>query len=186
MTKFATTSLHPPSRPVDGAQRTSGSRLNADSAQLHRLPLSIETNWKRSSRPKWGLDGLTIKKGIVNWGLRERMPTMADSGREGILSPLVDQASLRATFRRRRDPFVYKKISSDEERGHLDEGWLVHKSTRSHTWMKKSKSPDTRLEDRIWCLFFQMGYPVLSGEKFRIQYKQSDGTDGLKKTMKRS
>jgi hypothetical protein len=47
--------------------------------------------------------------------------------------------------------------------------------------MKKSKSPDTRLEDRIWCLFFQMGYPVLSGEKFLIQYKQSDGADGSKR-----
>lgn len=108
--------------------------------------------------------------------LRERMPTKVGSEREGILSPLVDQESLRTTFRRRRDPFVYKKVTSDEERSHLDEGWVVHKPIRSHTWMKKAKSPDTRLEDRVWCLFFQMGYPVLNAEKFRIQYKNSDGT----------
>ncbi|HTB04308.1 MAG TPA: DGQHR domain-containing protein [Bradyrhizobium sp.] len=108
------------------------------------------------------------------------MPTKVGSEREGLLGPLVDQESLRATSRRRRDPFVYKKISSDEERHHLDQGWVVHKPTRTHTWMKKSKSPDARLEDRIWSLFFQMGYPVLSSEKFRIQYKQSDGTLGSK------
>jgi DNA sulfur modification protein DndB len=108
-------------------------------------------------------------------GVEGSMPTKVGSEREGILGPLVDQESLRTTFRRRRDPFVYKKVTSDEERSHLDEGWVVHKPIRSHTWMKKAKSPDTRLEDRVWCLFFQMGYSTLNAEKFRIQYRNSDG-----------
>jgi hypothetical protein len=47
--------------------------------------------------------------------------------------------------------------------------------------MKKPKTAETRLEDRIWCLFFQMGYPVLSGEKFTIQYKKADGSVDLKR-----
>lgn len=85
------------------------------------------------------------------------MPVKASSEREGILGPLVDQ-ELRATFRRRRDPFIYKKVPTEDERAHLDDGWIVHKPIRSHTWMKKPKSPETRLEDRIWCLLFQMGY----------------------------
>jgi DGQHR domain-containing protein len=109
------------------------------------------------------------------------MPTKVGLEREEALGPLVDQGSLRTTFRRRRDPFLYKKVSSEEEQSHLDDGWVVHKPIRSYTWMKKAKSPDARLEDRVWCLLFQMGYPVLSAEKFRIQYKNSDGT----KTWKR-
>jgi hypothetical protein len=93
------------------------------------------------------------------------MPTKVGSEREGLLGPLVDQELLRTTFRRRRDEFVYKKVASEEERSHLDDGWVVHKPTRSHTWMKKAKSVETRLEDRVWCLFFQMGYPVAWLEK---------------------
>lgn len=107
------------------------------------------------------------------------MAAKAIAERGGILGPLIDQ-ELRATYRRRRDPFVYKKVPAEEERAYLDEAWIVHKPIRSHTWMKKPKSPETRLADRIWCLFFQMGYPVLSGENFTIQHKKSDGTSGTK------
>lgn len=109
------------------------------------------------------------------------MSTRSGSGREGILGPLVDHQSLRTTFRRRKDPFIYKKVPPDEERAHLDESWVVHKPIRSHTWMKKPKSPDTKLEDRIWCLFFLMGYPVLSDDKFTIEYKTSEGANGSKR-----
>ena len=84
------------------------------------------------------------------------MPTGAKSDREGVLGPLVDPTLLRTAFRRRRDPFVYKKISSDEERVHLDDDWLVHKQTRTHIWIKKPKSSVAMLEDRIWCLFFRI------------------------------
>jgi hypothetical protein len=93
------------------------------------------------------------------------MPTRKGSGREGTLGPLVDHESLRTTFRRRKDPFIYKKVPPDEERAHLDEAWVVHKPMRSHTWMKKPKSPDTKLEDRIWCLFFRKR---CSGITFRL------------------
>jgi DNA sulfur modification protein DndB len=109
------------------------------------------------------------------------MPTKVGLEREGLLGPLVDQENLRTISRRRRDASVYKKVTSDEEQSHLDDGWVVHKPIRSHTWLKKAKSPETKLEDRVWCLLFQMGYSVLSGEKFRIQYKNSEGESTSKR-----
>lgn len=46
--------------------------------------------------------------------------------------------------------------------------------------MKRLKRFDRLLEDQVWCLFYRMGYPVLSGPRFRIQYKRSDGSVGTK------
>ena len=47
--------------------------------------------------------------------------------------------------------------------------------------MKKPKSAEILLEDRIWCLFYRMGYSRLSGPKFRIEFKNNDGSTGLKR-----
>ena len=44
--------------------------------------------------------------------------------------------------------------------------------------MRKAKTHDERLENRVWCVLYQLGYPVLnSGRKFEIQIaKSNDGT----------
>jgi DGQHR domain-containing protein len=42
--------------------------------------------------------------------------------------------------------------------------------------MRKAKSHDEVLENRIWCILYQLGYPVLNvGRKFSIQIANQDG-----------
>jgi DGQHR domain-containing protein len=97
------------------------------------------------------------------------------------LSPLLDGDDLRTAFRRRKDANDYQKVGTDDEGDLIEAGWSLHKRMQSHVWLKKPKSPDSMLEDRVWCLFYRMGYPRLSGSKFRIEYRNNDGTTGHKR-----
>jgi len=109
------------------------------------------------------------------------MQTRDKIGRDDALGPFVDEQSLNSAFRRRKDPFFYKKIAAAEESEHLGAGWQIHKPTQSYTWVKKPKSPDNLLEDRVWCLLYRMGYSVLGAEKFQIQYKNKEGASSSKR-----
>jgi DNA sulfur modification protein DndB len=100
--------------------------------------------------------------------------TDSDGGLE-----LLQGDLLRVAFRRRRDEFEYSKIESKDENGFAQSGWAVHKRTQSHVWMKRAKNSDARLEDRIWCLLYRMGYPRLSGAKFDIPFKGGEATKRL-------
>src|SRR5580704_3410500 len=91
-----------------------------------------------------------------------------------LLSPLVEVDTLRSVFRRRKDENEYRKISSEDQKRYLEDGWQVHKEMTSHLWMKKPKSAEIMLEDRIWCLFYRMGYTQISGANFRIEFKKND------------
>jgi DGQHR domain-containing protein len=93
----------------------------------------------------------------------------------GALEPLLEEDALRQAFRRRRDGFDYVKVPTKDEAASVETGWSMHKRTQSHVWMKKPKAPDVLLEDRIWCLFFRLGYPHLNAPKFRVDIKSSDG-----------
>ena len=97
------------------------------------------------------------------------------------IGPILEGAdSLRAAYRRRRDENDYVKIHPADQEKYKELGWTVHKELQSHVWIKQRKPADRILEDRIWCLFFRMGYPVLSGPKFRIAYTRLDGSRGEK------
>src|SRR6187431_387696 len=97
------------------------------------------------------------------------------------LSPLLDGDELRTAFRRRKDANDYPKVGINDESDLTKVGWSLHKKMQAHVWLKKPKSSDTMLEDRIWCLFYRMGYPRLSGPKFRIEYRNNDGSTGHKR-----
>ena len=90
-------------------------------------------------------------------------------------------AGQRSVFRRRKDANEYRKISSEDKKKYLEDGWQVHKEMTSHSWVKKPKSAEIMLEDRIWCLFYRMGYTTISGANFRIEFKKSDGSPGSKR-----
>jgi Holliday junction resolvase len=97
------------------------------------------------------------------------------------LAPIIDEANARRTaYRRRKDENDYVKIHPADEQKYASEKWQPHKATQTHLWLKRRKSFDRLLEDQVWCLFYKMGYPVLNGPRFRIQYKRSDGTTGAK------
>jgi DGQHR domain-containing protein len=97
------------------------------------------------------------------------------------LSPLLDGDASRLEFRRRRDDHDYAKIPQEDEKKYLSSGWTIHKKLQSHLWIKRPKSVEVLLEDRVWCLFYRMGYPRISGPKFSVAFKNADGSNGIKK-----
>jgi DGQHR domain-containing protein len=98
-----------------------------------------------------------------------------------VLNPMVQGDGLRAMYRRRNDDNLYLKIPNEKEKQYLHDGWSIHKKAKTHSWVKRSKSAEIALEDRVWCLFFRMGYQNLSGLKFRVEFVNPDGSSGTKR-----
>jgi DGQHR domain-containing protein len=106
---------------------------------------------------------------------------LSKENRHDLLAPLVqDEAALRAAYRRRLDQYDYVKIHPADEAKYAGLGWESHKRLKSSLRVKKQKSKDKTLEDRLWCLLYSMGYDVLSGDNFKIAYKRADGSIGEK------
>src|ERR1700683_1332483 len=99
----------------------------------------------------------------------------------GPLGPLLERDELRSVFRRRRDENEYRKIELKDRRKYEAEALQIHKEMASGLWIKRSKSADLILEDRIWCLFYRMSYPRISGQNFSIELKNADGAGGSKR-----
>jgi len=82
-----------------------------------------------------------------------------------------------AEFKRRRDPTLYMKVPIGGEAPYLAEGWSPAKKLKRQLRLSKPKDHDLHLEDRVWSLFYRMGYADLNkGHDFVISYKAADGT----------
>ncbi len=94
------------------------------------------------------------------------------------LAPLVTSDGERhAEFKRRRDQFVYMKVPIGGEAPYLAEGWGVSKKLKRQLRLAKEKALDRQFEDRVWRLFYRMGYEDLNkGHDFTIRYKAADGS----------
>jgi len=94
------------------------------------------------------------------------------------LAPLVStDGEKHAEFKRRRDQFLYIKVPIGAETPYLDDGWMISKKLKREIRLSKSKNLDREFEDRIWRLFYRMGYDDLNkGHEFTIRYKAADGS----------
>ena len=92
------------------------------------------------------------------------------------LTPLVStDGEKHAEFKRRRDEFAYLKVPKDGENPYLAEGWKISKKLKRQVRLAKAKSLDRQFEDRVWRLFYRMGYDDLNkGHEFKIWYKAAD------------
>ena len=98
-----------------------------------------------------------------------------------ILSPLLEEERLLASeFRKRRSANDYKSVHPADVPCEESKGWIVQRPGKRKTRLKRSKSHDRGLEDRVWCLFYAMGYRVMNGENFKISFTRSDGSVGKK------
>ena len=76
----------------------------------------------------------------------------------------------RAEFGRRKKFYVEKTINPKLIEEYEKEGWIHVTDLKSGAKMKKAKSHDEVLENRIWCILYQLGYPLLNaGRKFSIE-----------------
>jgi DNA sulfur modification protein DndB len=105
------------------------------------------------------------------------MPKGKGDDRLPLESLAVSDGEKHAEFKRRRDQFVYMKVPMGGEAPYLAEGWTIEKKLTRQLRLSKLKSLDRQFEDRIWRLFYRMGYDELNrGHDFTIQYKATDGS----------
>ena len=97
------------------------------------------------------------------------------------LFPLVtDDKELASEYRRRKSAYRFKSSHTADVSGEIKKGWIVQRAGKRATRLKKLKSHDKRLEDRVWCLLYSMGYRTISGENFNIAFKREDSSTGRK------
>jgi len=69
------------------------------------------------------------------------------------------------------------KVPIGGEAPYLAEGWTQSKKLKRQLRLSRKKSIDRQLEDRVWRLFYRMGYDDLNkGPDFTIRYKAADGS----------
>jgi DNA sulfur modification protein DndB len=97
--------------------------------------------------------------------------------KDAILDPLLEGSdALKKTYRRRKDEDEYLKIKTSDSEKYFEQGWETHKEIKDALWVKRRKSAEQLLENRIWMLFYRMGYPSISGNDFHINYRKADGS----------
>lgn len=98
-----------------------------------------------------------------------------------LLVPLLQtKGALLAEYRKRRNPFAFLTAHPADEAKYLAEGWAIHRRGKRAFRLKRAKAHDDALEDRVWCLFYRMGYPEIGGSHFKVKYQRRDGSLGEK------
>lgn len=105
----------------------------------------------------------------------------SDTPSSGVLAPLLSDAKeLTAAYRKRKTPFVFESVHPADVETKRGQGWEIQRRGQRKTRMRKAKSHDRLLEDRVWCFLYRLGYPALNGERFNIGFEREDGTKGKK------
>ena len=66
---------------------------------------------------------------------------------------------------------------------YLNDGWEIEKELKIKTRLRKPWSHDQRLENKVWHLFYLLGYPeISSGRTFKVTIKRK-GAEPIKKQI---
>lgn len=101
-------------------------------------------------------------------------------GNDLLIGLLTEKPDVRASYGRRKELYSFQSIDVDQFPAFEEDGWEVSKEGARRLRIKKEKTLQTQLEDEVWCLFYRLGYQELSGEKFCIEYVDSDGNSNRK------
>jgi len=97
------------------------------------------------------------------------------------LQPLISDAKDAASaFRKRKSLYQENAVHPADVADEIERGWSVMREGKRAVRLKRLKSHDVWLEDRVWCLFYGMGYPVLNAGGFKISFEREDGSIGRK------
>ena len=133
--------------------------------------LSSFESWRLNSLLSFFLECSTNGKKITS--NREQVSNLLD--------PLLfDDASIKATLRDRRSDYIYQSVHPADQQKYEEDGWELERLGKTSARMRRRKTGDRKLEDRVWVLLARMGYPVLGGDRFHIFYTRESGTQGKK------
>lgn len=103
-----------------------------------------------------------------------------DDEESNFLLLLVDETKRVSEYRKRRRAYDAKSVHPVDVSEEEDKGWEVQRHGKRSTRLKRNKSHAKLLEDRVWCLFYLMGYRILNGANFKISFQRADGSLGKK------
>lgn len=104
-----------------------------------------------------------------------------ESSLTDLLNPLLKvPAEIKSFSIIKQSRFIYKTIHKADKEEYENDGWLFVKNNIKTVRMKKEKTHDVYLEDRVWTLFYKMGYSDLNGDKFNISFFRDDNSKGHK------
>lgn len=97
------------------------------------------------------------------------------------LRDLIEGRSAAASeFRRRNNAYDFRSVHRADAHEYIDHGWeIIRRGTKQHR-LRRLKSHDKALEDRVWCLLYKMGYQDFGSGKFLIRFRRQSGTVGTK------
>lgn len=73
--------------------------------------------------------------------------------------------NLRGLARRKARPDEFKSVRHALVEEEEKSGWIVAQRNKSSTRLRKPKTHNNLLEDRVWTLFYRMGFTHLSGDR---------------------
>jgi DNA sulfur modification protein DndB len=80
-----------------------------------------------------------------------------------MLTNIEPVENLRSVARAKTKVFETKRLDPNLVPQALDEGWEILKKSAKSVRLKRDKSLDKLLEDRVWSMFYQMDFPFMSG-----------------------
>jgi len=97
------------------------------------------------------------------------------------LQPLIiDAKDAASAFRKRKSVYQENTVHPADVADEIERGWSILREGKRAVRLKRAKAHDAWLEDRVWCLFYSMAYPVLNAEGFKISFEREDGSIGRK------
>ena len=100
------------------------------------------------------------------------------------IEPLITEANkLKREAVKRRKTHQELSVSKSKVQEYNDDGWTVYRELKNKSLIRKPWSHDEELENRVWYLFYLLGYPEISEVRnFRITIKRK-GADPYKKQI---
>lgn len=80
-------------------------------------------------------------------------------------------------YKRRNNEYVEIKVPLTERDAKMAEGYEEFKApNKTHCYLKKKKKHDEIFEDKVWCLFYKMGFKKLSKDRnFELKHGENAG-----------
>ena len=90
------------------------------------------------------------------------------------LEPVItDAGKLKREAAKRRKPFQEMSVAKSEVEGYINDGWEIDRELKIKSRLRRPWSHDKWLENRVWHLFYLLGYPEISeGRNFQVTIKR--------------
>jgi len=102
---------------------------------------------------------------------------------EWLSSMTTEPRKLKREATVRRNSFQIISVKKSEVPDYLSEGWEIDRELKTKDRIRKQWAHDYRLENRVWYLFYLLGYPeISSGRNFQVTIHRK-GAEPLKKQI---